>query len=213
MASKDELSGATAGSPPPTEEPQQQQQHECTIGVYSTTNMAQQPKNYYFVSRLNQEFFQCAVYDSDDPSTGRLVGVELIISDRIYHVLPPDEKKFWHSHAYEKENLWINEGVIEILQLTELQLSTSYGKFWSTWQWDNGDALPLGMPSAMKSSSPLQVVKDELMDDISSDGPNQGENWEGRKNKFRERPVQDFLYIRTTKVGHSSADVKWTESV
>ncbi|PIA40168.1 hypothetical protein AQUCO_02500103v1 [Aquilegia coerulea] len=145
MASKDELHGAITGSPP-TEEPlhhhhyQQQQQHGCTIGVYSTTDMAKQPKNYYYVSRLNQEFFQCAVYDSDDPSTGKLIGVELIVSDRIYHVLPPDEKKFWHSHAYpyEKGNLWINEGVIEILQLTELQLSTSYGKFWSTWQWDNG---------------------------------------------------------------------------
>lgn len=29
------------------------------------------------------------------------VGVEYIVSDKIFETLPADEQKLWHSHAYE----------------------------------------------------------------------------------------------------------------
>lgn len=43
---------------------------------------------------------QCIIYDSDAPDA-RLIGIEYIISRRLYEELPEDEKKYWHSHVYE----------------------------------------------------------------------------------------------------------------
>lgn len=74
-------------------------QHACTFALYSH-DMSRQIETHHYVSRLNQDFLQCAVYDSDD-STARLIGVEYIISDRLFESLPLDEQKLWHSHAYE----------------------------------------------------------------------------------------------------------------
>lgn len=77
----------------------QMHQHVCTFAMYSN-DMSRQIETHHYVTRLNQDFLQCAVYDSDD-SSGRLIGVEYIVSDRIFEALPPEEQKLWHSHAYE----------------------------------------------------------------------------------------------------------------
>ena len=74
-------------------------QHACTFAIYSH-DMHRQMETHHFIHRLNQDFCQCAVYDSDDPSA-RLIGVEYLISQRLFDALPSDEKKLWHSHFYE----------------------------------------------------------------------------------------------------------------
>ncbi|KAF9612553.1 hypothetical protein IFM89_002149 [Coptis chinensis] len=176
---------------------QQQQQHECTIAVYNKNMDNWQTKScyHYLIKRLNQEFFKCAVYDSNDDTTGKLCGVEYMISKRIFNVLPPHEQKLWHSHTYDtpssKENLWINMMVAEALNMTEFQdLSNIYGKFWCTWEWDNGDALPLGMPS-----SHLRA-----MEGVSSEDHLEGEiDAEGRKNKHHKERF--ITYVRRVKGG------------
>lgn len=50
----------------------QMNQHVCTFALYSH-DMSRQIETHHYVSRLNQDFLECAVYDSDD-STGRLIG-------------------------------------------------------------------------------------------------------------------------------------------
>lgn len=40
--------------------------------------------------------------DSDQPGA-RLIGVEYIISERLFKDLPPEEKKFWHSHRQARQ--------------------------------------------------------------------------------------------------------------
>ncbi|KAJ0017564.1 hypothetical protein Pint_10169 [Pistacia integerrima] len=77
----------------------QMNQHVCTFALYSH-DMSRQIETHHYVTRLNQDFLQCAVYDTDD-SSGRLIGVEYIVSDKIFEALPPEEQKLWHSHAYE----------------------------------------------------------------------------------------------------------------
>ncbi|XP_024983879.1 oil body-associated protein 2B-like [Cynara cardunculus var. scolymus] len=126
-------------------------QHACTFALYSH-DMSRQIKAHHFVTRLNQDFLQSAVYDSDD-SNGRLIGVEYIVSDTIFETLPPEEQKLWHSHAYEiKSGLWIHPRMPETIVMPELKnLAKTYGKFWCTWQTDRGDKLPLGPPSLMMS--------------------------------------------------------------
>ncbi|XP_015876159.3 oil body-associated protein 2C [Ziziphus jujuba] len=143
----------------------QMNQHVCTFAIYAH-DMSRQIETHHYVTRLNKDFLQCAVYDSDD-STGRLLGVEYIVSDRIFDALPPDEQKLWHSHAYEvKSGLWVNPRIPEMVARPELEnLAKSYGKFWCTWQIDRGDVLPVGAPALMMSPQGVSMgtVKPELV--------------------------------------------------
>ncbi|KAK9068827.1 hypothetical protein SSX86_012943 [Deinandra increscens subsp. villosa] len=129
----------------------QMSQHACTFALYSQ-DMSRQIETHHFITRLNQDFLQAAVYDSDD-SDARLIGIEYIVSDATFEKLPPDEQKLWHSHAYEiKSGLWIHPRMPEMIVTPELKnLAKTYGKFWCTWQTDRGDKLPLGPPSLMMS--------------------------------------------------------------
>ncbi|KAJ4980584.1 hypothetical protein NE237_031421 [Protea cynaroides] len=186
MASSDEIPGVMPGEGPTAGKPmtvgsqmldkgtqmlqslkpvKQMQQHVCTFGLYSH-DMNRQIETHHFVTRLSQDFLQCAVYDSDD-SNARLIGVEYIVSDKIFANLSPDEQKLWHSHGYEiKSGIWLNPRVPEMLQKTELRnLAKTYGKFWCTWQVDRGDVLPLGAPALMMSPQGvnLGMVKEELL--------------------------------------------------
>ncbi|KAL7089209.1 hypothetical protein ACP275_13G174900 [Erythranthe tilingii] len=132
-------------------------QHVCTFSIYSH-DMTRQIETHHYVTRLNQDFLQSAVYDSDD-SSARLIGVEYIVSERIFDTLPPEEQKLWHSHGYEiTSGLWVNPGVPEMIQKPEIRdLAKTYGKFWCTWQVDRGDRLPLGAPALMTSPQVLNM--------------------------------------------------------
>jgi hypothetical protein len=59
-----------------------------------------QVEAHHYCSHLNEEVRQCILYDSDSPNA-RLIGVEYIISRRLFEALPEEEKKYWHSHVYE----------------------------------------------------------------------------------------------------------------
>lgn len=50
----------------------QMKQHACTFALYSH-DLARQIETHHYVTRLNQDFLQCAVYDSDD-SHAKLIG-------------------------------------------------------------------------------------------------------------------------------------------
>ncbi|XP_070682547.1 oil body-associated protein 2B-like [Malus domestica] len=90
--------------------------------------MTRQIETHHYVTRLNQDFLQCAVYDFDD-SHDRLINVEYIVSDKIFELLFPDEQKLWHSHAYEiKASIWVNPQIPEMIGQPELQnLAKNYG--------------------------------------------------------------------------------------
>ncbi|KAF5475273.1 hypothetical protein F2P56_007096 [Juglans regia] len=135
----------------------QMSQHACTFALYSH-DMTRQIETHHYITRLNEDFLQCAVYDTDH-AHGRLIGIEYMISERIFEALPPDEQKLWHSHAYEiKSGLWVNPRVPGILEKPELEkLVKTYGKFWCTWQVDRGDRLPLGAPALMMSPQPVNL--------------------------------------------------------
>ncbi|XP_022852029.1 oil body-associated protein 2C-like isoform X2 [Olea europaea var. sylvestris] len=126
-------------------------QHVCTFALYSH-DMTRQIETHHYVTRVNQDFLQCAVFDADDPMA-HLIGLEYIVSDRLFETLPPDEQKLWHTHAYEiKSGLWVNPRVPEMVVRPELEnLAKTYGKFWCTWQTDRGDKLPMGPPVLMMS--------------------------------------------------------------
>lgn len=145
----------------------QMKQHACSFALLAH-DLRRQLEVHHFVSRLNQDVLQCAVYDSDKPSA-RLIGVEYIVSDNIFESLPPEEQRLWHSHAYEvKAGLWTDVGVPEMLQSSEMaRIAKTYGKFWCIWQVDRGDRLPLGAPALMVSPQAVEPgrVRAELVRD------------------------------------------------
>lgn len=43
---------------------------------------------------------QCIIYDSNK-ADAKLIGIEYIISRKLFDTLPPEERKYWHSHEFE----------------------------------------------------------------------------------------------------------------
>lgn len=54
----------------------QMKQHACSFALYAH-DLSRQVEVHHFVSRLNQDVLQCAVYDSDKPSA-RLIGTDCL---------------------------------------------------------------------------------------------------------------------------------------
>lgn len=52
-------------------------QHVCTFAMYSH-DITRQIETHHYLSRLNQDFLQCPVYDSDD-SKARLIGNSILV--------------------------------------------------------------------------------------------------------------------------------------
>jgi len=156
--------GAAAGMVQDLTPVKQFQEHVCTWAIFSH-DMSRKIETHHYVARLNEDFLQCAVYDSDQ-SNARLIGVEYVVSEKLFGTLPDEEKQLWHSHFHEiNEGLWVHPGVPELVQQQELKpLAKTYGKFWCTWQFDRGDRLPLGPPALMMS--PQQVEPGRIPDEL-----------------------------------------------
>ena len=110
---------------------------------------------------------QCLIYDS--PGTkARLIGIEYMVSPRIFETLPPDERKLWHTHEFEvKSGMLIMPAptnvptsVWEAAETAEMHdIAPIYGKTYHLWQVDRGDVVPMGEPQLMGSfTSPESVV-------------------------------------------------------
>src|SRR5438874_6992493 len=123
--------------------------HVCGIHFYSG-NMKRQLIAQHYCAHLTDEILQCILYDSEKKNA-RLIGVEYIISAKLFESLPADEKKFWHSHNYEvKSGVLTAPGAPEDAEKDLMKvLIGTYGKTWHTWQVDRGDKLPLGIPQLM----------------------------------------------------------------
>ncbi|KAG6489056.1 hypothetical protein ZIOFF_050314 [Zingiber officinale] len=126
-------------------------QQFCSFALFSHDPI-RQIETHHFCSRLNHDFHQCAVYNSDSTSA-QLIGVEYVISESLFKTLSPEERKLWHSHAHEvKTGLLAWPRVPESLCRKEIaEFAKTYGKFWCTWQVDRGDRLPMGPPALMAS--------------------------------------------------------------
>jgi hypothetical protein len=99
------------------------------------------------------------LYDSPD-SNARLIGVEYMISPRLYQTLDAAEQKLWHSHVFEVKSgmlimprpAAVPEAVWSVAEVTEMKdVVEIYGKVYHLWQTDRGDKLPLGAPKLMTS--------------------------------------------------------------
>ena len=89
-----------------------------------------------------------------------LIGIEYIISERLFDGLPEEERSLWHPHNYEiLSGQLVAPGLPEVAERAFMeQLMNSYGKTWHTWHTgrhdgagEPGQALPMGPAMLMWS--------------------------------------------------------------
>ncbi|KAG0241562.1 hypothetical protein BGW41_005722 [Actinomortierella wolfii] len=124
---------------------------------------------------LDEDRRQCLIYDRNAPDA-KLIGIEYIISEKLFLTLPMEERKFWHSHKYECESGLLVQvakaGVPEAVVATAEQgplkiLVNTYGKTWQLWPLDESghcsSQVPMGPPKLLMSfTADHQVNKAKL---------------------------------------------------
>lgn len=113
-------------------------------------NMHAQMEAHHYVSQLNDDVYQAIIFDGNGDDA-KIMGIEYIISAKLFNKLPKKEKLLWHSHHYEvKSGELIAPGLPEKAEheLMEKIVST-YGKTIHTWHTDQDKTLPLGIPMLM----------------------------------------------------------------
>lgn len=113
-------------------------------------NIHAQMEAHHYVSQLNNDVYQAIIFDGNGDDA-KIMGIEYIISEKLFKQLPKQEKLLWHSHRYEvKSGELIAPGLPEKAEheLMEKIVST-YGKTIHTWHTDQDRTLPLGIPMLM----------------------------------------------------------------
>lgn len=112
--------------------------------------MEQQMEAHHYCTIVNEELIQCVIYDGN-LKDAKLMGVEYIVSARLFSTLPDAEKALWHSHVHEvKSGQLIAPGIPEVAEKALMEkLVGTYGKTWHTWHTDQRMALPTGVPQLM----------------------------------------------------------------
>lgn len=113
-------------------------------------DMGRQVEAHHYCTHINEDFFQCVIYDGNKAGS-RLIGIEYIVSERLFKTLPEKEKPLWHSHRHETTSgELIMPGIPETVEHTAIApLVSTYGKTWHTWQIDESSSIPLGIPQLM----------------------------------------------------------------
>jgi hypothetical protein len=127
-------------------------------------NQHAQMEAHHYVSQLNEDVHQAIIYDGNGEDA-KLMGVEYIISEKLFKTLDNEEKKLWHSHHYEvKSGELIAPGIPDIAehQLMEKLVST-YGKTIHTWHTDQKRNLPLGSPMIMMGFTKDGQLRPDLL--------------------------------------------------
>jgi hypothetical protein len=116
-----------------------------------------QMEAHHFCRQVNQDFFQCVIFDGNTIDAN-LIGIEYIISERLFETLPVAEQESWHPHNFEILSGQLSApGLPEVAERAFLkELMNSYGKTWHTWHTgrhdgEPGDRLPLGEAKLMWS--------------------------------------------------------------
>jgi hypothetical protein len=108
-----------------------------------------QMEAHHYCSQVNEDFAQCVLFDGNN-ADARLMGVEYIISAKLYGTLPAEEKAYWHPHNFEVLSGQLRlPGVPRAAEKEALKGKiNSYGKTWHTWMTGvyggKNDDLPLG---------------------------------------------------------------------
>ncbi|CAM6121885.1 unnamed protein product [Calypogeia fissa] len=179
--------------------------HLNAFHVYGSDPSRCVEANHYCM-HVNEDVRQCIIYDSPGPKA-RLIGVEYMISRALYETLDKEERKLWHSHAFEvKSGMLIMPGpdglpdsVWEQAETAEMKnVIGIYGKTWHFWQVDRGDKLPLGRPELMMSYTAEDQLDFEKI--VGERDARFGTDWKHKKE------IRESIEVPPI---HEDADSKW----
>ncbi|OYO28800.1 hypothetical protein CD932_16770 [Janthinobacterium sp. PC23-8] len=113
-------------------------------------NMKAQMEAHHYCAIVNEDVIQCVIYDGN-VGDAKLMGVEYIVSGKLFQALPLAEQALWHSHVHEvKSGQLIAPGIPAVAEKALMQkLVGTYGKTWHIWHTDLHKQLPLGVPQLM----------------------------------------------------------------
>jgi hypothetical protein len=117
----------------------------------------QQMEAHHYCRVVNDDLLQCVLFDGNTREAN-LIGVEYIVSERLFETLPEEERGYWHPHNFEiLSGQLAAPGLPDVAEKAFLErLVNSYGKTWHTWHTgrhdgEPGHTLPLGEPMLMWS--------------------------------------------------------------
>lgn len=116
-----------------------------------------QMEAHHFCRQANQDFAQCVLFDGNT-ADANLIGIEYIISEKLFDSLPEEERVYWHPHNGEILSGQLIAPGLPTAAEKELMKGkmNSYGKTWHAWNTPSalasqGDRLPMGKPMLMWS--------------------------------------------------------------
>jgi hypothetical protein len=116
-----------------------------------------QIRTAHFCKQVNSDLWQCLIYDGNSKDA-RVIGIEYVITEKLYKTLSVSEKKYWHAHNGEVDSgLLVLPGMPKEKQKEILTgLRNTYGKTWQTWN-HLEDSVPLGEPALMWNVDPEKI--------------------------------------------------------
>ena len=108
-------------------------------------NMVGQMEAHHYCSVVNEDVNQCVIYDGNGRNA-KIMGVEYIVSGKLFAGVPAEEKKLWHSHVYEvKSGALVAPGIPDAAEHEFMEkMVGTYGQTWHTWHTDQKATLPVG---------------------------------------------------------------------
>ncbi|HXH10738.1 MAG TPA: OBAP family protein [Alphaproteobacteria bacterium] len=124
-----------------------------------------QEEAHHYCAQLTEEFAQCAIFDGNG-AKAKLIGVEHIVSDRLYRSLPGEDQRLWHPHHYEvKAGLLIAPGIPQAIEHQLMaKLVGTWGKTWHLWH-PKHDELPVGQASLMMGFTADGQIQPQILED------------------------------------------------
>jgi hypothetical protein len=113
-------------------------------------NMQGQMEAHHYCGHVNEDLIQCVIFDGND-ANAKIMGIEYIVSAKLFAGLPREEKHLWHSHVHEvRSGTLIAPGIPEVAERELMtKIAGTYGKTWHTWHTDQQQQLPVGAPMLM----------------------------------------------------------------
>jgi hypothetical protein len=127
-------------------------------------NIHAQMEAHHYVQQLNEDVHQAIIFDGNGQDA-KIMGIEYIISERLFRTLPEEEKKLWHSHHYEvKSGELIGPGLPDTAETALMEkLVSTYGKTIHTWHTDQQRNLPVGSPMIMMGFTKDGQIQPDLL--------------------------------------------------
>jgi hypothetical protein len=148
-----------------------------------------QMEAHHYCNQVNEDLAQCVLFDANT-ADARLMGIEYIVSEKLYDTLPTEERAYWHPHNYEILSGQLRmPGLPDAAEKEALKGKiNSYGKTWHTWM--------SGMPD--RDPDPLPYGPARLQWSFNRDGEADPAMIEARDRR---------MHLDSTKARHDRQDL------